>query len=119
MNSVLSGHRGFYITYLHPSILLRNARFVVCNWYSTILGDAHSLNVPTVEYAYYSEHLRQDLGNELIVSKSIGSDYVDWFVYDDIDKFEKIVSNLIKKDFRGKKPITNEQKDDALLTDLC
>jgi hypothetical protein len=119
VNSVLSGYHGFHITYLHPSILLRNARFVVCNWYSTILGDAHSLNVPTVEYSYYPKMVREDLGNELIVSKSIGSDYVDWFVYDDIDKFEKIVSNLIKKDFRCKKPITNEQKDDALLTDLC
>ena len=119
VNSVLSGHSGFYITYLHPSILLRNARFVVCNWYSTILGDAHALNVPTVEYSYYPKKLRQDLGDELIVSKSIGSNYVDWFVYDDIDKFEKVVSNLIKIDFRAKGPINNEQIDDSLFADLC
>ena len=41
--------------------------------------------------------------------------YVDWFVYDDINKFEKICVMLIKKEFVSKKIINNyEEKDDVL-----
>lgn len=120
VNSILMGHKGFYITYLHPSILLRSSRFVVCNWYSTILGDAHNLEVPTVEYSYYPENLRQDLGYSKTALDSIGSEYVDWFIYDDINRFKQVVSELIKKDFIRKKPVIEDHlENNSLFDKLC
>ncbi len=115
VNSVLSGYDGFHVTYLHPLMLIQNARFVVCNYYSSILADAHGLGVPTVEYTYYPSYIKKELGD-----KSMGSEYVDWFVYDEINSFKKIASNLVSKDFNHKQLVINsENQDDMLPAELC
>jgi len=101
---------------LHPSILLKKTKFVVSNLYSTIFGDAHSLGIPTVEYAYYPEYIKKDVGN-----KSIFPEYVDWFIYDDVKKFKIVASNLVKQDFKydNIKIVNNEKQKDPLLQDFC
>jgi len=110
VKTVLSEREGFHITYLHPSILLQKTKFIVSNLYSTIFGDAHSMGIPTVEYAYYPDYIKKDVGDVSVCPR-----YVDWFVYDDINKFEKICVMLIKKEFVSKKIINNyEEKDDVL-----
>ena len=115
VESVLSEHDGFNVTYLHPSMLLQNAKFVICNYYSSILGDASSLGVPTVEYTYYPSYIRKDVGNG-----SIYPDYVDWFVYDNINEFENVAINLMKNQYTRKKFTSkNYHKDDELLRALC
>ena len=115
VNSVLSEYDGFHITYLHPLMLIQNARFVVCNYYSSILADAHGLGVPTVEYTYYPSYIKEELGD-----KSLGSEYVDWFVYDEINSFKKIASNLVSKTFNHKQLVINsENQDDMLPAALC
>ena len=117
VNSVLSEYDGFHITYFHPSMLLQKARFVICNWYSTILADAYNLGVPTIEYTYYpnSRVIKKDS-----INQSMGSNYVDWFVYDDVNNFKEVVNNLINKDFNHKQQTTNnEDQDNTLLIDLC
>ncbi len=114
IKSVLSGHDGFHITYLHPSILLRKSKFVVSNLYSTIFGDAHSMGIPTVEYAYYPDYIKKDVGDVSMCPR-----YVDWFVYDDIEKFEKICVMLIKEEFKRKKIINNYEEKDDILEALC
>ncbi len=116
VNSVLSGYSGFHITYLHPSMLIQNARFVICNYFSTILVDAHNLGVTTIEYTYYQNYVRKAIGD--------GSEepaYVDWFIYDNKDKFRDVVTMLIDKNFKGVQLVKgyNQHKYDALLTDLC
>jgi hypothetical protein len=45
----------FVISYLHPSVLASRAQFFVATYYSTTFGDAHILNVPTIEYTAYSD----------------------------------------------------------------
>ena len=98
-------------------MLLQKARFVICNWYSTILADAYNLGVPTIEYTYYpnSSVIKKDS-----INQSMGSNYVDWFVYDDVNNFKEVVNNLINKDFNHKQQTTNnEDQDNTLLIDLC
>lgn len=114
VESVLSKRDGFHITYLHPSMLLLVTKFVICNYYSSILGDAHSLGVPTIEYTYYPSYIRKDTGDE-----SVYPDYVDWFVYDNINEFSKVVGDLISKDYKRKQFVKNiNQQRDALLIDI-
>ena len=84
VKTIVSKYDGFHITYLHPSVLLQKTKFIVSNLYSTIFGDASSMGIPTLEYAYYPEYIKKDVGDESICPK-----YVDWFVYDDAEKFEK------------------------------
>ena len=95
-------------------MLLLVTKFVICNYYSSILGDAHSLGVPTIEYTYYPSYIRKDTGDE-----SVYPDYVDWFVYDNINEFSKVVGDLISKDYKRKQFVKNiNQQRDALLIDI-
>jgi hypothetical protein len=115
VESVLSKRNGFHITYIHPSMLLLVAKFVICNYYSSILGDAHGLGVPTIEYTYYPSYIRKNTGDG-----SICSDYVDWFIYDNINEFRKVVVDLISQDYNRKQFVKDiKQQRDALLIDLC
>ena len=90
VNTALHGLKGFHITYLHPSVLASRARVFICNTYSTIMADAKTLGVETVEYSDYSD----DTIN-LSRGKSIGYEYVDKFINNDKNEFEKIIKSIL------------------------
>ncbi len=116
VNSILSEYSGFHITYLHPSMLIQNSRFVICNYYTTILGDAHNLGVTTIEYTYYANYIRKAIGDG-----SQQPNFVDWFVYDDKNKFKDVVTMLVDRNFERRHSVKDDnlRQRDALLTDLC
>jgi len=115
VTSVLSNYSGFYITYLHPTMLLINTKFVICNYYSSIMADASNLGVATIEYTYYPSYIKEELND-----RSMGSEYIDWFVYDDKEHFKEVVTNLISEEFSRKNPkiILQDKRDKKLPVEL-
>jgi hypothetical protein len=114
VKTIVSKYDGFHITYLHPSVLLQKTKFIVSNLYSTIFGDASSMGIPTLEFAYYPEYIKKDVGDESICPK-----YVDWFVYDDAEKFEKVSIKLINNKYISEKFVSKNEDNDNLIDKLC
>jgi hypothetical protein len=90
VNNEIQDKNGFYITYLHPSVLATRAKFFVCNLYSTTMADAKSFGVKTIEYSDY----RKDL-LELLNGNSIG-EHIDIFINNDQIKFESEMRKILK-----------------------
>jgi len=100
------------ITYLHPTILSLNSKLFISNYYSTTLADAHSLNVPTIEYSNYSDLLLETSNN-----KSIGYQYVDYFINDNKKLLTETIKNTLSK--AKNKSFNGVSGDDSgLLKDL-
>ena len=100
------------ITYLHPTILSLNSKLFISNLYSTTLADAHSLNVPTIEYSNYSDLLLETSNN-----KSIGYQYVDYFINDNKKLLTETIKNTLSK--AKNKSFNGVSGDDSgLLKDL-
>ena len=100
------------ITYLHPTILSLNSKLFISNYYSTTLADAHSLNVPTIEYSNYSDLLLEASNN-----KSIGYQYVDYFINDNKKLLTETIKNTLSK--AKNKSFNGVSGDDSgLLKDL-
>ena len=76
---------------LHPSVLATRAKFFVASYYTTTLGDAHYMNVPTIEFTEYSK-------DALAISEggSMRPDFVNYFINGDVDEFRSTVRKLIR-----------------------
>jgi hypothetical protein len=90
VNDAIHGKKGFYITYLHPTILALKARAFICNSYSTIMADVRSLGVTTIEYTDYKKEILIATNN-----KSIGYQYVDYFINNNRRVFSKTVERVL------------------------
>jgi hypothetical protein len=90
VKEVINSLNEFHLTYLHPSVLAKKARVFICNTYSTTMSDAKSLGVKTVEYSDYNKSVL-----ELSKGKSIGYEYIDEFINNDKDKFEKVMKSIL------------------------
>jgi len=110
--NAIKNKKNMNITYLHPTILSLNSKLFISNLYSTTLADAHSLNVPTIEYSNYSDLLLETSNN-----KSIGYQYVDYFINDNKKLLTETIKNTLSK--AKNKSFNGVSGDDSgLLKDL-
>jgi len=103
VRNAVSGKTGFYITYLHPTVLSLKAKAFICNSYSTTMADAHSLGVTTIEYTDYPQNVL--LANN---HKSFGYQYIDYFINEDNKAFDETIKHILS----NKDVINNYQGHD-------
>ena len=111
LNDLIKNEINIEITFLHPSIISRHSEFFICDLFSTVTTDAHFLGLTTIEYTIYD-----DKTLELIGKKSIGNEFVDYFIHEDV----KELDDLFKKEFIKKNKIdfTEKSEDNKLINKL-
>ena len=117
VNNAIKDLDGFYLTYLHPSVLSSKARVFVCNTYSTTMSDAKSLGVTTVEYSDYSQDIL-----DLSKGNSIGYEYIDKFINNDKCEFKKSIEIILSGKLLSNKKLFYKNFDndsDKLLAELA
>ena len=90
VHKIIGEKKGFYITYLHPTVLATKAKVFICNSYSTTMADAKSMGVTTLEYSDYNLKVL-----EMSKGKSVGDEYIDNFINNDQRKFHDILHNIL------------------------
>jgi len=84
------GFRNYVVSYLHPHILIKGAKFTFCYHPTSLFIDAYFLGCPTVEYAHYdSRFFKLNKGRPRYL------ECIDYFVYRDMDHLRRIFKDLI------------------------
>ena len=96
-----------YITFLHPAVLSKISKVVICNYYSTAIAIAKKSNVTTIEYTNYSEEaLKISNGG------SMRPDLIDHFI--NKDKI-KLMNTLKQCNVFNEKKINYPKIEDEVL----
>jgi hypothetical protein len=101
-----TGYKNYIISYLHPWLLIKNAKFTFSYTPSGISVDAHFLGCTTVEYAHYDSRFYK-----YIKGQSMYLDSVDFFVHKDTRQLEKVLKELIYNDSKVQRE-PNKLSDD-------
>jgi len=85
-----TNYTNYIISYLHPVMLIRNARFTFVCSPTSLIWEAYYNGCPTVEYADYDERCYQALKG-----KTIHTGCVDYFINRDIDRLKQVAEMLV------------------------
>lgn len=99
-------YKNYIISYTHPHVLLRNARFLLCHGPSTLHTDAYYMGCPTLEYTHYDPRLLKMTGGE-----STASYFVDFFINNDAAKLREALEELICGNNKTHRPSKTLNKD--------
>jgi len=91
-------YTNYVISYLHPVMLIKNAKFTFVCSPSSLVWEACYNGCTTVEYADYDERADQALKGE-----TLHTGCVDYFINRDVDKLEKIAEMLISNNEEAKR----------------
>ena len=94
-------------TNLHVSLLSRKSLFVICNYFSMSLIDAHYSKTTTIEYSSYNKKALKITNNKSVISR-----YVSYFINDDPEMLRDIIREIKKNNIN----INLEKRDKANLT---
>jgi hypothetical protein len=83
-------YTNYIISYLHPVMLIRNAKFTFVCSPTSLIWEAYYNGCPTVEYADYDERCYQALKG-----KTIHTGCVDYFINRDIDRLKQVAEMLV------------------------
>jgi hypothetical protein len=87
------GYRNYVISYEHPLVLMKRAKFTFSYTGSSVLIDAYFSGCPTVEYAHYdSRFFEFNQGRPRYLES------VDFFIHRDRAKLREVLIDLIRKD---------------------
>ena len=86
------GYENYSISYMHPSVLMKKARFTFCYHPTSVLIDAYYYGCPTVEYAQYDSRFYQ-----MNDSRPRYLYAIDFFSYRDKDKLCDILGLVVSK----------------------
>lgn len=84
-------NNNFVISYLHPAVLSKRARFFMANYYSTTMSVARAHGVPNVEFSSYSK-----IALEVAAGQSMRPDLVDFYINNDSEEFRKTVRTILE-----------------------
>jgi len=84
------GYENYVISYLHPLILIKNAKFTLTYSPSSLLVEAHMNGCTTVEYADYDVRY-----NRHSYEKPIHFGCVDYFICRDKEHLRQVVDKLV------------------------
>ncbi len=96
-------HGNFVISYLHPMVLAQRARLFACNYYSTTVGDAAMLGVPTIEYTDYT-----DSALALTGGGSMRPQFIHHFINGDKTALDTTVREILA----GPRPLLSKGRED-------
>ena len=85
----------FVLTSLHPTLLAIDAVLFISNSFSTVLGDAYRMGVPTIEFSDYNKKTL-----DLIKESNTDDLLVDHFINNDEVYLRKILSSYKGKNTR-------------------
>jgi hypothetical protein len=94
------------ITYLHPSILSRNAVFMISNTFTTVFNDAKLQNIKTIEFTHYKDEVLR-----LTKGESLGGSKVDYFINNKPGELLKTVEKLLSMKGSDDNDITIPRSD--------
>jgi len=90
-----TGYKNYIISYLHPSLLIKKAKFTFSYTASSISVDAYYLGCPTVEYTQYdSRFFKWNKGRPIFL------DSVDFFIHRDPKQLEMVLQKLVYEDIK-------------------
>jgi len=90
-----TGYKNYIISYSHPCLLIKNAKFAFSYTASSISIEANFLGCPTVEYTHYdSRFFKWNKGRPLFL------DSVDFFIHRDPKQLEMVLKKLIYEDIK-------------------
>jgi len=105
------GYKNYIISYAHPWILAKKAKFTFSYTGSSILLDAYYNGCPTVEYAHYdSRYAKVNNGKPRYL------EWVDYFSHRDPHKLKKIFDELIFNDIEIKRDLKKLKEDFPVLS---
>jgi hypothetical protein len=114
VDKAIGTSKGYYISYLHPSVLAKKANVFICNTYSTTMADATFMGVKTIEYSDYNKEILK-----MSKGRSTGHEYISKFINNDQDSFKKEMKNILHNSANDKqyylfKEETNNDSDELL-----
>ena len=90
-----TGYKNYIISYSHPSLLIKNAKFTFSYTASSISVEAYYLGCPTVEYTHYdSRFFKWNKWRPLYL------DSVDFFIHRDPKQLKIVLEKLIYEDIK-------------------
>lgn len=96
------------LTDLHPALLSVTAMFFISNYYSTVLGDATTWNVPTIEFSSYKSAVLKETNQG-----SMRPEFVSHFINNNPTMLKETISSLVSSSKAKKNDIkiVNEKKN--------
>ena len=101
------GYKNYIISYSHPMILMKNAKFCFSYYGTTLFLDAYFLGCPTVEFTRYDSR-----GLHITGDQSLLLDYVDYFSNGDEDRMQHMLHRIVHGD------VTVERDPDRIEDDF-
>ena len=90
-----TGYKNYIISYSHPCLMIKNAKFTFSYTASSISVEAYYLGCPTVEYTHYdSRFFKWNKGRPIFL------DSVDFFIHRDPKQLEMVLKKLIYEDIK-------------------
>ncbi len=86
------GYRNYTVSYLHPDILCRGAKFTFSYHSTSVFIDSYFIGCPTVEYAHYDTRFL-----ELNKQRPRYLDAIDYFSHRDPVKLHKILNSVLSE----------------------
>jgi len=90
-----ANHPRAFVSYLHPAVLALRALAVLCNYYSSALGDARLVGAPTIEFTAYNADCLKVTGGG-----SMRPEHVDVFIQDDKAELRRVIDEIVKGTLR-------------------
>ena len=103
--------KNYVISYIHPVILIKNARFIFCNTVSTLLIEAYFHGCPTVEYTHYDSRVYKFTNGQPLYLNC-----VDYFIHRDKQQLKQVLDKLVYNDIRVERDPKKIKEDFSILT---
>ena len=96
LKKIVNDKKNVFITYLHPTLLAMKARLFICNQFSNVMADGHSLGVTTIEYTNYNKELLNATSGE-----SVDKQFVSYFINNNYAELKNIISNIAESSHKS------------------
>jgi hypothetical protein len=85
------GYRNYIVSYVHPTLMMSRAKFVMSIGATSLLSDAYFLKKPTLEYSHYDHRYLEITGDQ-----SLLFEHADHFINRDPKKLKETVDKLLE-----------------------
>jgi hypothetical protein len=88
-----TGYRNYIVTYVHPTLMMSRAKFVMSIGATSLLSDAYFLKKATLEYSHYDHRYLEITGGQ-----SLLFEHADHFINRNPQKLKETVDKLLDPD---------------------
>jgi hypothetical protein len=98
-----TGYRNYIVSYVHPTLMMSRAKFVMSIGATSLLSDAYFLKKPTLEYSHYDRRYLDLTGGQ-----SLLFEHADHFINRSPGKLRETIDRLLE-------PQTQIVRDDEFI----